>query len=130
MKENPFSAQESTAENIYKSDPTPDLENAVNSGNAEELFNILAKIDRTLTQAHSGTFAKHPDASVADVKKEIQTFLAEYPENPTSASIKVYLGDGGYSRLILRGGHDGKFKAEISPASSDRVKNKWLELTS
>lgn len=129
MKENPF--RENIPIDIYESNPIPDLESSVKSGDAEALFNIIAKIDRTLTGALSGTFnPTAPDATGPQIKQDIQEFLNKFAKYPEGASLKIVLGDGGMSRLMLRGTESGGLDAELSHVSSASAKSKWSELIS
>ena len=114
-------------EDIYTSNPIPDLEAAVKAGDAERLFQVIAKIDRTLTGAHSGTFAGFPDASLDTVKKNIENFLQKYAEDHTFNTLVVYLGDGGFSRLWL-GDEKGKFTAYPTYNTPKDVKADWDKL--
>ncbi|MDF1497181.1 MAG: hypothetical protein P1P90_03915 [Patescibacteria group bacterium] len=123
--------KESIPQDIYESNPITDLESAIKAGDADLLFSIIAKIDRTLTGALSGTFnPTAPDATGPEVIQEIQEFVAKFSTDPDRASLKIYLGDSGMSRLMLRGTEDGKLEADLSPVSSASAKTKWAKLIS
>lgn len=94
---------------------------AIESGDAEVLYDTLQNINEVLTGERTAP------ASEDFVRQDISEFL-DVVKRRGGGSMKLYLADGGYSRLIVEVMPDriGAFVAERN--SSQIVKDKWEKI--
>lgn len=95
---------------------------AVEARDKEALFKALAAASKFLTD---NWFGGDEDA-LRQQDQELSKFFSEL-EQKGEAHVKIYIGDGGISRLIIWV-EDNQITIEPSPVSSDKVKKRWEEL--
>ena len=98
---------------------------AVKSRNVDQLVSALQSINQTLTGLETGHFSA--GAGIAGLRKEIADFFQE-AERYGDASVVVYLGDGGLSRLVLTIEEKENVGIKLTDNSTDKVKDAWKEL--
>jgi len=97
-------------------DPKTKLEQAILE---KDLLGIIGSIEvlNTFLVGEGSAFSL-PESD----KKEIESLFSE-----ESGSVKIYLGDGGVSRLFIE--KDGeKVNVSLGEASSEIVKERWKEI--
>jgi hypothetical protein len=102
-----------TPENLNKKD---ELRKAILEGDLEKVCRLLEEINIILI-GERGTYSL-PKTYKEDIEKLLTT---------RDSSVKIYLGDGGTSRLIIRKS-ENQIGLEIGGLSSDKVKKKWVEI--
>ncbi len=100
---------------------------AVLEKNGGRVFDLLQQIDRATTGSFCGTFAERPDSTVERIRVEIRDFLDSLAADRHSV-IKICLGDGGYSRLIIDQDRDGSIDVFLTGNSSRKAKENWSKL--
>lgn len=113
-----------------KSDPVliSNLKEAINSGDKDRVMEALGALDKKLTRSVTGTFAEKPDASLEKVKGEVADFLEKIKNDSWGKKLLVYLGDGGYSRLLIDVNDDGDIYVGLTYNATDNVREAWDKL--
>lgn len=99
------------------------LHTALLSDDVDRIIDILRNINTQLTGQQLAHFQPGPHKHAA-LKQLIETFLQDAKES-TYAQTIIYLGDGGFSRIILEKDPEDGVSIKLSPVSTDEVKAKW-----
>lgn len=100
------------------------ISEAMKSRNLDSLINLLEEVNELLTDQPKDEFEF--DAGFERLKQDLEEFFKK-TKHGQDAEVIVYLGDGGYSRLILNV-VDGRAGASLSPVSTGEVKEKWAKI--
>lgn len=104
------------------------LKTAILADDFNGTMQALTEIDRFLTGAGMGAFAKNPDASKHGAEQDIKSFLEEFKQSKPFLSLVIYLGDGGLSRLLVSTNRASQLAIELSDSSSAKAKELWKNL--
>lgn len=100
------------------------ISEAIKSGNLDNLVNLLGEVNELLTGQPKDEFEF--DAGFEELKQNLAIFFQKV-EQGQDAEAEVYLGDGGYSRLVLKV-VGGQTDVSLRPVSRSEVKEKWAEI--
>jgi len=98
---------------------------AVGTKNVNQLIAALQETNQALTGLESGHFSA--GAGIDGLRKELTDFFQD-SEKYGDASVVVYLGDGGQSRIVVTTEESGDVSVELTDNSTDEVKEAWENL--
>lgn len=104
---------------------TQKITRAIQSDDADKVVAALQDANEALTGEKRGSFAPG-EYRIKKMKEQIAEFL-EDAEGSGMADTVIYLGDGGFSRLIILV-IEGKITVDLTEGSSSKAKKAWDEL--
>ncbi|MFC1678166.1 hypothetical protein ACFLZ9_00335 [Patescibacteria group bacterium] len=98
------------------------LTEAIRSKDKIQIIKVLKEINQNLTGLEAGHFSD--GQGLSELNREVDEFF-EYIKKHNHGYLKVYLGDGGLSRLVISVEEDGEIDIEVSRNSTDKVRKAW-----
>ena len=123
IEENHKEDQKTSVETEIEKGQKQKIIEAIKSENSEELLSILQEVNKSLTNKEQSDFLPR-DAEI--LKEKLDNFFQEFKKDST-ASIVLYLGDSGLSRLNLAIIKD-KIIVELGSNSTKEAKEKWEQI--